>query len=276
MILKQYLTTNSLFSNTIANDVKTFYGLDSAPAWLADKYLNQYTQLLKLKEGSREMYVEDEEDVQLILKLMFITNHDKYDHLYKLFALEYNPIWNVDGVTVTERVGSEDRATSDTASDTTKYNTTDSTTGTNTTTFNTNDSTTGTDTTTYNLTEGHTETDSKTTYDSGTFYDTDKKVSSDTKTGTESVGLNESRAKTGTEALGLNESHAKTGTEKLDRSASGTEGIDREETETVTRQGNQGVTTTQSMAREEIEYSELIKLIEIIALDITREITYSC
>lgn len=276
MILKQYLKTNSLFSDTLANDVKTFYDLESAPAWLADKYLTQYTQLLKLKEGSREMYVEDEEDVQLILKLMFITNHDKYDHLYKLFALDYNPIWNVDGVTTTERTGSEDRARSDTASDTTTYNTTDSTTGTNTTTFNTNDSTTGTDTTTYNLTEGHTETDSKTTYDSGVFYDTDKKVSSDTKTGTETVGLNESRAKTGTEALGLNESHAKTGTEKLDRSATGTEGIDREETETITRQGNQGVTTTQSMAREEIEYSELIKLIEIIAIDITREITYSC
>lgn len=275
MTLREYLQSNSLFKNTLANDVKTFYGLDNAPAWLADKYLTQYTNTLKLKQGSREMYYTDEEDVQLITNLMFITNHDKYKHLDDLFKLEYNPIWNVDGVTTTERSGTEGRDTSNTFTDTTTYNTTVAKTGTEALAISESDTHTGTDTTTYNTTEGLTDTNSETTYDSATFYDTDKKVDSNTKTGTEALGYNSTQAKTGSDTTTYNTSDTHTGSDTLGHQGTGSEDIERSESETITRQGNQGITTTQSMALEEINYSNYIKLIEIIALDIVREITYA-
>lgn len=275
MTLREYLQSNSLFKSTLANDVKTFYGLEDTPEWLADKYLTQYTNTLKLKQGRREMFYETAQDVQDITSLMFITNQDRYAHLYKLFNMDYNPIWNVDGVTTTERSGTEGRDASNTFTDTTTYNNTQAKTGTEGIAISESETHTGTDTTTYNTTEGHTETDSKTTYDSATFYDTDKKVSSDTKTGTEALGYNSTVAKTGGDTTTYNTSDTHTGSDTLGHQGISSEDIERAESETVTRQGNQGVTTTQSMALEEIDYSNYIKLIEIIALDIVREITYS-
>lgn len=275
MKLREYLATNSLFNSTLANDVKTFYGLDDAPSWLADKYLTQYTNILKMKQGSRELYMSNQDDVKLLTSMMFITNYDKYKHLDDLFKKEYNPIWNVDGVTSTERSGTEGRDSSNTFTDTTTYNNTMAKTGTEALAISESDTHSGTDTTTYNTTDGLTETDSKTTYDSSTFYDTDKKVSSATKTGTEALGYNSTQAKTGSDTTTFNTSDTHTGSDTLGHQGTGSEDIEREETETVTRQGNIGVTTTQAMALEEINYANYIKLIEIIALDLVREITYS-
>lgn len=274
MRVADYLQTKSLFKSTLANDVKTFYELDDAPAWLADKYLTQYTNTLKLKQGNREMYLTDEEDVQLITNLMFITNYDKYKHLNDLFNMEYNPIWNVDGVTTTERSGTEGRDSSNTFTDITTYNNTMAKTGTEGIAISESETHTGTDTTTYNTTDGHTETDSRTTYDSNTFYDTDKKVSSDTKTGTEAVGYNSTLAKTGGDTTTYNTSDIHTGSDSVGHQGTASEDVERAESETVTRQGNIGVTTTQDMATQEVNYANMIKLIEIIALDIVREIAY--
>ena len=274
MRVADYLKTKSLFKSTLANDVKTFYGLDDAPTWLADKYLTQYANTIKVKQGTREMYLDDEEDVQLITNLMFITNYDKYKHLNDLFNLDYNPIWNVDGVTTTERAGTEGRDSTNTFTDTTTYNNTQARTGTEGVALSESETHTGTDTTTYNTTDGHTETDSRTTYDSNTFYDTDKKVSSDTKTGTEAIGYNSTLAKTGSDTTTYNTSDTHTGSDTLGHQGTASEDVEHSENETVTRQGNIGVTTTQAMALEEINYANMIKLIEIIALDIVREIAY--
>lgn len=116
-----------------------------------------------------------------ILKCI-VENRYKWGNLMKSTILEFNPLWNVDGVT------GEIRETTHTGTDTTSHS------GTDTNTKSGDDSTTRTGneeleylgTKTNTLGGNDTTTTSKTTFESSTFYDTDKNDIDYGKTDTES------------------------------------------------------------------------------------------
>lgn len=113
---------------------------------------------------------------------------------------------------------------------------------------------TGTETATFNKgAETNTNTGATTTFDTSTFFDTNK----DTEvkgTYTDSTTTSFTNRKTEKELTFTN----------------------RKDTRQYTEFGNIGVTTTQQMAESEINYADKIKLLEIITLDLVREIAYMC
>lgn len=148
----------------------------------------------------------------------------------------------------------KDTTTTNANSDTTTYNTTDATThnNTDTTTFNTNETTTynNSDTTTYNVADD-TETVKAETTDT-----TDELTRTGTDTDTETLNLTDTERKTGE---GLT-STSKNGTR--------TDNLTEEYTETKTRGGNIGVTSTQSLINQEREVARF-SFIEVVCKTIT-------
>ena len=113
---------------------------------------------------------------------------------------------------------------------------------------------TGTETATFiKGAETNTNTGATTTYDTSTFFNTNQ----DTEvkgTYTDSTATTFTNRKTEKELTFTN----------------------RKDIRNYTEFGNIGVTTTQQMAESEILYADKIKLLEIITLDIVREIAYMC
>lgn len=204
----------------------------------------------------------------------------KYDKLIKTLSFEYNPIWNKDGTITHNYKRTPDLSTAETQSGgsnlqhgltvTTTPDLTTTETGSGETTETPNTTTkvsgTGSETTTPNL--DTTTTNSVVTYDGGSaqLHDTsDEKqtgtqevsTSGDTTTtnsGTTTTETSDSRTtteggKTTTSNSGID---ATTTTGNLNRTETGTDTIE----ETTLEQGNIGVTTTQSMIREEREISD--------------------
>lgn len=116
--------------------------------------------------------------VQKKIKLNVLTNIYKYSKLYETTILEYNPLWNVDGVE--ERTVNRNKSGNDT--DTYNENNINTKTGTEAT------ATTGTDTTTTQ----------KTTFDSSTFNDTDKNTLIHNTTDTTTYNTTDNNRHTGT------------------------------------------------------------------------------
>ena len=81
---------------------------------------------------------------------------------------------------------------------------------------------------------------------------------------------NDTGTKTGTETRAITGEVTNTGTDSTSTTNSGAVDGSTNENITLTRQGNIGVTTTQKMAIEEINYSDYIKFIDIVALDVVR------
>ena len=305
MIVKDYLKNKAdIVKASFGGKIQTFFGLGAVPTWLSSNYISMYNKGLNVKQGSREMITDDTDEVDDIIEYMFTTNYDKYQHLFDLFAMEYNPLWNVDGTERTQRAIDGTRTSSATGSSTTTYNVTDTIAKTDTRTLNLTDTTDMTEvetlattdttdmleTTTHNTTEGNTTTDSKTTYDAATFYDTDKSISSKTNTGTDSVDTVGTVDHTGTDTKDTdgtithtgtdtnNESGtvAKTGTEGTASTSGGTDTTATDEDTLITRTGNIGVTSSQSLFSQEINVSDMRKFIEYVILDVIREVAYTC
>lgn len=171
--------------------------------------------------------------VQKKIKLKVLTNIYKYSRLYETTILEYNPLWNVDGTE--ERTVNRSRSGNDT--DTYNENNTTTKTGTDAT------ATTGNDTTTTQ----------KTTFDSASFNDTDKNTLQHNTTDTTTHNTTDTNRHTGTKGnIFENE---------------------EEETETLVRQGNIGVTKSTELIdsqRLTVNYS----YIEEVVHDIVNTFTY--
>lgn len=265
MILKEYLKSGKhIIDDNILSTVSTFYNVNSIP-WLSSSYIDIYERTIKAKYCLRELYETTETDIKELTTLMFLGNYDKYKHIYDLLLMSYNPLWNVDGTETTTRNLTDNKTISNTGTDTLTHNTIDATTSSATTTYN------STDTTTYNTTDGKNTTDSRTTFSSNTFYDTDKTIDSTTKTGTEAL------AKTGTDGTTGSDSTTHTGTDTTQRTNNSTDAQAVHETITLERQGNIGVVSTVKLATEEFDFAEKYrKFINIVCVDLVREITLSC
>ena len=167
------------------------------------------------------------------------ANTWRYNHLYDLYIATYNPIWNYEG--------SETR--------TRERDMTDTKSGTDTV------SNSGTDVQSYKGSQKDSNSgnvqQAKTTFDSDTDYDTVK--TTDT-TATERTFTNR------TDEL----EHGLTTETEYDSGNT----VHEEETETMTRGGNMGTTSTQSMMLQEIEVAGKLNLINTILLDIVQAICY--
>ena len=187
-------------------------------------------------------------------------NHRVWLQLWETLLYKYNPIWNKDGTIRETREGEHSGTSSGTLADTTSG--TDSRTGQNSRTTVTDQDTTNSTTT--SGTESGTESGSRTIAHNVTGYDTNS-YSPDTQDA-ETSSSQDSRTTSGTAAgTGTNDvtvtengSFSESGTSggKLSRETSGeTAGTDSESLERI-EQGNIGVTTTQSMIREQREIVE--------------------
>lgn len=171
--------------------------------------------------------------VQKKIKLKVLTNIYKYSRLYETTILEYNPLWNVDGTE--ERTINRSKSGNDTD------------------TYNENNITTKTGTDATATTGNDTTTTQKTTFDSASFNDTDKNTLQHNTTDTTTHNTTDNNRHTGTKGnIFENE---------------------EEETETVVKQGNIGVTKSTELIdsqRVTVNYS----YIEEVVHDIVNTFTY--
>ena len=193
-----------------------------------------------------------------------------------------------------------------TTSNTETLNTSDARTTSNTETLNTSDARTtsntetlnNTDTTTYNTTDSKTSTTAKTTFDSSAFLDTERVTESASKTGTEATAHagtvgnagsdtllktgtvgnagSDTLLKTGTVGNAGTDTLLRTGTDTTQHTSNGTDATAVHETISFTRGGNIGVTSTQDLATQEMNYANKINFVKIVCNDIVREICYMC
>lgn len=184
-----------------------------------------------LRKGCDNTEVEQVDLIHKNVKFTLIRNNYKYKTLFNTTNLEYNPIWNVDGTE--ERV----RESSKESSDTDTYNNTDTLTK------------SGSDTLSLNGTD--TETKSVTTYDSNVFRDTEKKIDNPNTTDTTTYNSSDTNKHTGTVSNAYEDSES--------------------ETETVTKQGNIGITSTQSLISQERQVA-LFDFISIVEKDIIKNV----
>ena len=93
-------------SNTIIPVGNNYY---NSREWFLQTY-NLLDGLIKRTQGNRILYedLETLDDVKAAVDDLLVFNRYKYDHLWKLYVAEYNPLWNVDGSekTIRERVKS--------------------------------------------------------------------------------------------------------------------------------------------------------------------------
>jgi hypothetical protein len=175
------------------------------------------------------------------INMLFVVNAYKYRHLYQLQTADYNPLWNVDGTTKTTFDWDMTR--------TGKDEVTRSGEDKNVKTGNQANAATGTDT----------QTNSTTTYDSSLDHKTDKSEFLNGRTDTLTFNsVTDTRTYTA-----LKDSREYT---NLKDKKGGTE--------TVTRQGNIGVTSTTQLENEEMDWAERLRLIELICSDIAGAISY--
>lgn len=119
--------------------------------WLNNKEWYIYskdmiTDYMKRRFGKREVIYDNPHELTMVISDVLLENEYKYDRLWQLIQMEWNPLWNVDGtetLTYTKKTDGSNQASG-----------TDSTSG-------------GVDTTT---------TASERTYDNSTMFDTDKNV----------------------------------------------------------------------------------------------------
>lgn len=184
-----------------------------------------------LRTGNTLTEMEQVHLIQKNVKFTLIKNNYKYKTLFGTTNLEYNPIWNVDGTEKRVRESSKE------SSDTDTFNNSDTLTKSGSDTL----STTGTDT----------ETKSVTTFDSNIFRDTEKTIDTPNTTDITTYNSSDTNRHTGTVSNAYEDSE--------------------NETETITRQGNIGITSTQSLITQEREVA-LFDFITIVEKDIIKNI----
>lgn len=180
------------------------------------------------------------DEIRNCINLSLMANTWKYDHLYTIYSAEYNPIWNYEGTEKKETV--RDFTDAHTGKDT--------------------DTNSGTDTTTYKGSQKDTNTgglqEARTTCDSDTDYDTNK--TTDTRATERTFTNRQDELKHG---------------KKTETDYNSTNTVHEAVTETMERGGNLGVTSSQDMARQEIDLAGRLNLLQTITLDIVSAICYS-
>lgn len=303
MRISTYLNHDKkIFSDFLISTVNQFYNVVST-AWLTSAIINAVNDTIELDFGFRELLDDSENLTTLETRVnkrttnIIIRNYMKYDRLFNVFNMEYNPLWNVDGTETTTRVTETENTTNGETSSETTYNTETADNFTDELTLDTSENTesttthSGTDETSvdYGKTEtngiNETTTDSRTTFDSSAFNDTEKSAKTGTNTRTESgedittVSHGEIITDDSTTTRGGTETTTKQGTQKhtgkdtTEGTTSGTDTGTVNESITLERHGNIGITSSQKLFTEETEVAELNKIIDIIALDVVRAIS---
>ena len=246
-------------------------------------------------------------EIKETIDLMFMANSWKYDHLYGIYTAEYNPIWNYDGSETREY--REDYSDSKTGYD----ESTNSGKDTNVKSGYQDNNKTGYSEVTRSGSESHGKTGTETNVQTGSIKDQNGgKLQNARTTFDSATGLNTDSTTDTTEttttfnsksdALTYNTTETDSFTNRKDKTDyqnikdtltyhdvkdelthgkkvkdeyhSGANGY-KNSTETLTRGGNQGTTTTQAMANEELELAGKLKLLQTIALDLVNTICYS-
>lgn len=211
---------------------------NSRPWFLLIK--NDLLRMLKYWHGNREMFDDmTDSDITDLLDLSFMANCWKYDHLYELYIAEYNPIWNYEGSETRDRTLTSN----------------DSHTGQDTSTLSGHDDTVQTGS--IKDQNGGALTRSRTTYDSSTELETDKEA--DTRETTTTYNSKKDEVTYGkTDTMTYASGHS----------------IGETEHEVMTRGGNMGTTSTQSMMLQEMDVAIKMRLLDTIALDCVQTICY--
>lgn len=238
--------------------------------------------------------------IKRTIEYTLMANKEKYNKLYYAMIAEFNPLWNVDGETITERelkqTGTVDE--SKTGTETNKQTGSDevATRGMDTNAH------TGTETNVKDETADHTKTGSeatahtgtdtrttaRTTYDSGTMFDTERVTDTPNTTDTTTFNTTESNDVDATDTTTFNttdtlthnttetETHNTTDTLTHNTLNSNERDLTDKETIHEIRRGNIGVTTTTKLLTEFVEYSDLVKFLNIICRDVVNSFTYMC
>ena len=237
-----------------------------------------FTKYMSKWFGKREVFISDPEsdsdevlnDIRDTIDLWFISNNYKYGKLYETTILEYNPLFNVDGTTTT------DRTLTQTGTQKTEHNGADTLArigdvtldkpgdDTNKHTGSNDNSKTGTESVSHTGTDGSSTTSSGssastegvTTFDSELFNDTNKNDSTTSTNGgtTTTYGSDDTTTHNTTDTQSFNEqnkteynskemtSHNTTDTQSFNSSNDVTRNLADTEHIVETRQGNIGVT----------------------------------
>lgn len=233
--IEEFYEKNYTVLNDIPEDITNEewykYIKDLIDNCLDNDYYNYQFNQRILRKGSNSTEVEQVELIQKNVKFTLIKNNYKYKTLFNTTNLDYNPIWNVDGTEERKRESSKE------SSDTDTFNNTDTLTKSGSDTL----TSTGTDT----------ETKSVTTYDSNIFRDTEKTIDTPNTTDTTTYNSSDTNRHSGTVTNAYEDSE--------------------NESETITKQGNIGVTSTQSLIGQEREVA-LFDFISIVERDIIKNV----
>lgn len=237
------------------------------------------------------------EMVKCSIEKMLIANDERYDKLYYSMIAEFNPLWNVDGETITERVlhqtgtdenaktGSDEIQTNRDISENETISDDTTNTGTDTTAKSGSDTTAKTGTETLGRTGSDTTTTSNTTYDESTFYDGTKNVTTNGTTDTTTHNTQDVTDYNTSETITHNTSTENDiGREKAidddttqsstyNSKDTNTKNLTDTETISEVRRGNIGVTTTTKLLTEFREFANF-SFIDIVAKDIVNTISY--
>lgn len=232
------------------------------------------------------------------IEYTLIANKEKYNKMYYAMIAEFNPLWNVDGETITERelkqtgtiddkkTGTETDRVTGTDEIARRGNDTNAHTGTETNVKDeTSDHTkTGTEATAH--TGSNTSTTARTTFDSATLYDTERVTDTPNNTDTTTFNTTESDDVDATDTTTFNTSDTTTHnttdttthntTDTVTHNTNNTNERDLTDNEIIheIRRGNIGVTTTTKLLTEFVEYSELVRFLDIIGRDVVNSFTY--
>lgn len=198
------------------------------------------------------------------IDLCLMSNTYKFDHLWKLYTANYNPIWNVDGTETTTR----EKVNTGTQEDKLSGKDTLAKSGTEKNSKSGYDDVTQTGNIKAENSGGIQE--ARTTFDSDTDYDTNKTTDTTATTTT----YNSKKDQTN-----YNSSDTLSFTNRKDETTFGktntrTDNLNESETITHIRGGNIGVTMTQDMEEKELSWTLKFKLLEMIIRDIVYSIAY--
>ena len=209
--------------------------------------------------------------VKTTIENCITRNAEKYKKLYKAMVVDFNPLWNVDGIETTERIlnqtGTNERAK--TGDDTTTH------TGTVTDSKSGKEATTRTGSESTDIEGTDTETTSRTTFDSSSFYDVEKKETTPTNREDTLTYNNVKDEKTFTDREDVRENDLSDTTE-YNSADTETRNLTDTERIVVERHGNIGVTTTTRLLTEFTDYADnpLTHFVDVVARDCVNSFTF--
>lgn len=252
--MKRFYSLNELYDiyDSIFPTITELENLDNNEWYLQIKeYFDEFTQLNyadRIINRKFENMGGVYSYIQRKIRLNLLTNIYKYSKTYETTVLEYNPLWNVDGTEIREIEREKDGTNTDNYNEQNELKKTGTIAN----------AKTGNDKTEERGTS--TNIQSKTTFDTSNFYDTERNVE------TPSIDNTTLYDSTNTQTNNTTDLDKHTGNK------SNTYGESGRETETLTRQGNIGVTkTTELLAdqRQLVDFSFIEWAIHQIVNDFT-------